>query len=432
MTITAGGNVGIGTTSPDYTLDIEATQAIARLKSTSSTSNLWLDSNRTAAAGADLSLIRTLYNGTLVAYILTEASTAAAGKDDSEMAFFTKKTGNAIAEAMRIDDEGNVGIGTTSPLVGLHQSSNGNTRFAVESTANDGGFSSIVSSGGSGTSNTYFTWKDGGQLNLGHSEDVLGSTFNSRMVIDSSGNVGIGTASPGNLLEVYKNTTTYSTTSYNPNAQLSLTTPNENGDFSGIRFSNNIGSREAFFGVTQTTEANKGDFVFQGYDGVALAYKEYMRIDNTGKVGINETSPTATLDVGGSIAMASGKEIRNIFTYSNNTTPTVIHIKTSWPTNNDAMYRFSIEGYAYGAGKEIHSTCGGYLYSTINHLYNNWTNDYADGATLTQYKSSDGYLVLKLVPVSGYYVGFGVSLQQYNPIYRTPPTFTVSTQAADL
>jgi hypothetical protein len=105
---------------------------------------------------------------------------------------------------MTILGGGNIGIGTASPssfsapanllVVGTTSGNNGIT-IAAGST----GFSSIYFADGT-TGNEAFR----GYIEYGHSADALkfGTAAGDRMIITSTGNVGIGTTSPGGSLEV--------------------------------------------------------------------------------------------------------------------------------------------------------------------------------------------------------------------------------------
>jgi hypothetical protein len=110
------------------------------------------------------------------------------------------------------------------------------------------------------------------------------------MTIRQSGNVGIGTTAPSSPLFIRQNTSdAYTATSFNNASTLTLQHNNADTNYAGIRFTNSVGNYEHFLGSVQTS-ANTADMVFQGYDRGAGAYKEYLRITDSGAVVIPNTS----------------------------------------------------------------------------------------------------------------------------------------------
>ena len=135
----SNGNVGIGTNSPsnNLTIDIAASNTGITLSDHGDGffPQIIYDSNRTSA-GQGLGKFTSNWNGTEVARIEFAAGADTTNKDDGEMLFYTKQSGVALAERMRIDDVGNVGIGTNSPDAHIHIYDSGSTRLRIESTSN--------------------------------------------------------------------------------------------------------------------------------------------------------------------------------------------------------------------------------------------------------------------------------------------------------
>jgi hypothetical protein len=167
-----GGNVGIGTVTPQAQLDISttvsATGAILRLSNQSNsiladqphgTIQFFSGDNSTPADSVVSSIIS------------AQATTS------PNQAYLSFLTGNNT-EKMRIDSSGNVGIGINSPAAKLH------TEVPVESPAT-GAVALIVKT--SNGANDIFRWFDG-STQLG--------------VFKNNGNVGIGTDTPNALLDV--------------------------------------------------------------------------------------------------------------------------------------------------------------------------------------------------------------------------------------
>jgi hypothetical protein len=178
MTITADGKVGIGTTSPDEALEVNGDVKIS---------------------GASSGNAGVLHFGG----VSDDVKIAGFDRNSSptnSMLFYTN-----TAERMRIDSSGNVGIGTSSPAAGLdvrgtaYFISSGGTRTTDTLNGNGvevfgGATNNILSY--NRTSNSYLPIRYRANV---HSWEVDNTE---RMRIDASGNVGIGTTTLANLLQV--------------------------------------------------------------------------------------------------------------------------------------------------------------------------------------------------------------------------------------
>jgi hypothetical protein len=199
--------------------------------------------------------------------------------------------GTTDVERMRITSAGNVGIGTATPASVLDV--NGDVTITDK----------IIHSGDTNTS-IRFPAADTFTVETAGSE---------RMRIDSSGNVGIGTTSPGARLEITDGS----------NTPLIVNSGGGADTTRGIAF--NISG--ANFGRILVPAASGGAMAF--WAGTSGAAAERMRITSAGNVGINETAPDYKLDVNGTFGFTPGASVTPVdngdvvFELTNNTTLTV-------------------------------------------------------------------------------------------------------------
>ena len=186
MRIDSDGDVGIGTATPGYKLDVQS----------SASSGAPLLANF-QAAGGDVQVY--IQNGTVKTQINADATNSASIIGSFSNHPLSLRTNNT--ERMRIDSSGNVGIGTTSPSSKLHVvSSSGENKIISEATAasQQASLSLIVQAATPGQTVIYMG-KTGATTNgqLGYDPNINAMTMYTnnaeRMRIDSSGNLLVGT-----------------------------------------------------------------------------------------------------------------------------------------------------------------------------------------------------------------------------------------------
>ena len=322
MVINASGNVGIGETTPQVKLQIEGSE-MPETTDPASVEDLFtlyrLGSPTVWAGGATLALGR--YN------------TGDGSNPNSRLDFKLKDaagSNTALPETtvMSMQSDGNVGIGTTSPLATLQVGSiTATTMSQVAGEAHIIGVNHDLSDTQMGTLNLTSTSRDSSTNNQGFGssltfsqnvskyvngyEVVIGgiktelmytgnmnkssimnfythtdtSGLTAKMSIDATGNVGIGTSSPGSKLEV-------KTSGSNSVIELD----NSDTQYTLIQH-NALGVTKGFSGY------NSGFMLFGGEAGVTTRLQAggsyAATILTNGNVGIGTTSPNVRLHVQG-------------------------------------------------------------------------------------------------------------------------------------
>ena len=307
------GNVGIGTTSPGATLELNSdTGNAAKLKigrQNGATNYLELGTsggssviNAIGISGVNASLI------------------------------FNRSTTTATTQSMIIDSAGNVGIGTTSPQTNLEVTSATGAKLRLgtsDTSVLDGDtigrlefFSADSTNTNSGLGAFIDLVADGDQGNFNPNADLRFATSygsaqpaTTRMTIKGNGNVGIGATSPSEKLEVTGN----QLNSLSTNSDLIHQVKNVNtGASARARLLLSNDAANAYYMITGTNYtpvsawANTAilgcDSAIDG--GVAIYSADKVAIQNVAgvdtvtvkgsQVGIGTTSPSADVHIQGS------------------------------------------------------------------------------------------------------------------------------------
>ena len=249
LTITTAGNLGLGTTSPSKLLHIKSADPVIRLEDSSPSAYAEID-----GAGGDLII------------------SCDAGDDDANSVIKFKVDNS---EKAVIDSSGNLGLGDTSPDNKLHVNS---------------GTSNVVAKFESTDSIAAIQLKDNnGEAEIGNvGDDIAFFPAGSEKVrITSSGNLGIGTSSPGKLLHLTGSA-----------AQIRIE------DSDGTNQIADITSDSGDMFLTSRNNTSHGEIVFRRFNGTSVL--ETARIDASGNLGIGTSSPAQALDVVGAIKVSDG------------------------------------------------------------------------------------------------------------------------------
>jgi hypothetical protein len=323
-----GINVGIGTTSPQYRLDVAGDINLTGTifsNGTSGTSGQVLTSTGTGLQWVNSTTIGTTYsftNGiTNTAGTVGLGGTLTSNTQIGTSSFHLDFIGLGGTQSLHIDESGRIGIGTTSPssatqldvngviratsymFVGSYVVGNGNDLFYRSNVGRGSvGFDTVT---GGGAYPLYFKSGDGGTYTGGN---IAFSTDGVETMRLTSGNVGIGTTAPSKKLDVSGDInltgTIFSNGTSGTNGQVLTSTGtglqwvNAASVGGTYTFTNGITNTAGTVGLGGTLTSNT--IINTGANSLSflgLGNSQSLFIGSSGYVGIGTTSPEGTLHI---------------------------------------------------------------------------------------------------------------------------------------
>lgn len=298
ITVLNTGNVGIGTTSPGFKLDVQGTTAAdariiatdnatgkAKLYIRGGTANFSYESDVSNSSN----YLFDNTNGHLAKRYIAGAS--------GYWQFFTANT-----ERIRIDSAGNVGIGVTNPAVPLEVIG----QTTVDGAATGAATGTFLIKGAKSDSQGFkFTFNNSTNLaditNFFSGAMTFGTNNLERMRIDSTGNVGVGVTPSAwgtiKAIEIGGNGGTYFASAG------SVLYAGANNYYNGTNYIYKT------TGATSQYQQISGQHQWftapSGTVGTAVSFTTAMTLDVSGNLGVGVT-PTTRMQVSGGLAVQSG------------------------------------------------------------------------------------------------------------------------------
>ena len=404
-----GTNVGIGTISPSTTLQVSSSTNQGVVIGTTSYPS-YMGTNGLYVDGSFRANNYLLNSGGAINWGASQAKIIGYNPStgsDTYLSFFTGGI-SANGERIRIIDNGNVGIGTTVPISKLDLGSTNNQELAIKSATSNRAYyaawqDEAIMSVNRQVSNGTFAdvTKGAGSININSNtggsnikfltSNLVNTLQTEKMRITEAGNVGIGTTTPFTTLQVSGST------------QVGLSSINAGSYTNGLAYVNPAGTATSLFlfqagvasGHVGFRASDNNLYIVNSYTNGSVTNPAAITLTSTGNVGIGTTSPTAKLDVQGSITaatnLAKGVNISNNLISS---------------ANNDVLVGLDIAPNYVGGVGAFNNFAGGAGYSAGTYTNIALTGGTGTGAIATIIVVASAVTTVTITtPGSGYYLG---------------------------
>ena len=361
-----GGNVGIGTNNPSYRLHVHGST------SSGETNLLELKSyqnNNTTNPGGTINFSVNSSSG----YIVSHSIDNTGYKIISDSSARSIILGTSNTERLRIDEGGNVGIGTTSPEakldifhsttatnktalnLGLGDSSTGLynlNQITFSFTEGVDNYRHLIKTrhqaGAVATQNAidFYLWKNG---------QSMGDIGNTHGMSITAGGVGIGTTTPNYMLHVKR------------------TTGNWAGQFEAGSTNIYLSHKDGYGMHIQGGSTSSAVYAFRVYSSNNSCL---LNVTSDGNVGIGTESPDAALEItttGPNITKSGNTVVTSYSYYSSNSTTSPYGIRVFEPVSQSGNWSLIVAGRTW---------IGGTLFVVSDERIKNSITDISDNISL--------------------------------------------------